>query len=558
MSFPDIDVTELTVSGLGWLFLTYGYALYFASSLISEGSDLLLLVPAYSGIVGSCVLPVLGAVPDGAIMLFSGMGDLEEAQEELAVGVGALAGSTIMLLTIPWALAGFAGRVDLDDTGAAKYGRRPKLTAGKAYKLFECGVSPGIQVRSGAIAMLLTSVSYVVIQAPAFALSSGSSTPSELAAGEHWFALVGLCTTLFGFVAYLAFQVLSSGSELDAKRFRADEIIKRKVQRGELSLSGAMAEFVARDSAATKTEVEMSSYQTVEQGGPGEDSRSSGGGKGVNARLGEIVKPFFAKIDSDNSGKIDKTEAKVLLDQLGEQRTTVEQLFAWFDLDNSGEIDFDEFVAGLSKKLKEMQLGKHGAASGAAADGQGAEEDEEEDSDEDDVPEDIADLSPAEQQSVIKHRALFKLLVGTVVVLVFSDPMVDVMSEIGSRTGIPKFYVSFVLAPLASNASELIAAYYYALKKTSKTITISFTALEGAASMNNTFCLSIFMGLIFFRGIAWQYSAETISILLVQLLVALFALCKRVQTLFDTILVVLIYPLSIAVVYVLENILGLD
>lgn len=70
------------------------------SNLISDGSELLLLVPSLAGIVGSVVLPVLGAVPDSAIVLFSGMGD--DAQEELSVGVGALAGSTIMLLTIPW------------------------------------------------------------------------------------------------------------------------------------------------------------------------------------------------------------------------------------------------------------------------------------------------------------------------------------------------------------------------------------------------------------------------------------------------------------------------
>lgn len=71
-----------------------------ASNMISDGSELLLLVPSLAGIVGSVVLPVLGAVPDGAIVLFSGMGD--DAQEQLSVGVGALAGSTIMLLTIPW------------------------------------------------------------------------------------------------------------------------------------------------------------------------------------------------------------------------------------------------------------------------------------------------------------------------------------------------------------------------------------------------------------------------------------------------------------------------
>lgn len=73
--------------------------------MISEGSDLLLLVPSMAGLVGGVVLPLLGAVPDGAIILFSGLGSVEEAQETLSVGVGALAGSTIMLLTVPFFLS---------------------------------------------------------------------------------------------------------------------------------------------------------------------------------------------------------------------------------------------------------------------------------------------------------------------------------------------------------------------------------------------------------------------------------------------------------------------
>lgn len=34
--------------------------------------------------------------------------------------------------------------------------------------------------------------------------------------------------------------------------------------------------------------------------------------------------------------------------------------------------------------------------------------------------------------------------------------------------------------------------------------------------MNNTFCLGVFMFLIYFRHLAWEFSAETVSILLVQ------------------------------------------
>ena len=70
-----IDAADLDTIPLLFLFCVYGYILFNASNYISDGSELLLLVPAYAGVVGSVVLPVLGAVPDGAIVLFSGMGD---------------------------------------------------------------------------------------------------------------------------------------------------------------------------------------------------------------------------------------------------------------------------------------------------------------------------------------------------------------------------------------------------------------------------------------------------------------------------------------------------
>ena len=63
-----VDVTTLpdTVGGfiqILFLLVVYGYILLNASSLISDGSELLLLIPSLAGVVGSVVLPVLGAVP---------------------------------------------------------------------------------------------------------------------------------------------------------------------------------------------------------------------------------------------------------------------------------------------------------------------------------------------------------------------------------------------------------------------------------------------------------------------------------------------------------------
>merc|ERR1719487_1370184 len=142
------------------------------------------------------------------------------------------------------------------------------------------------------------------------------------------------------------------------------------------------------------------------------------------------------------------------------------------------------------------------------------------------MPEEWKDLTPDQQRMKILSKACYLMGLGTVLTLIFSDPMVDVLGALGTKTGIPAFYVAFVLAPLASNASELVAAYSYALKKTSKTITISMSTLLGAAIMNNTYCLSIFFGLIYFQGLAWRFTAETIAIVGVQVFMAILAFTK--------------------------------
>ncbi len=60
-----IDPSELPEGSYGfcqllYLVFTYGYVLFKSASLIGDGSELLLLIPALSNIVGSVILPILG------------------------------------------------------------------------------------------------------------------------------------------------------------------------------------------------------------------------------------------------------------------------------------------------------------------------------------------------------------------------------------------------------------------------------------------------------------------------------------------------------------------
>lgn len=552
-------------TGLIWLFLSYGYVLYFASNLISEGSDLLMLVPSMAGLVGGVVLPLLGAVPDGAIMFFSGLGDIEEAQETLSVGVGALAGSTIMLLTVPWALSVYGGRVDLDENGTPQYLGKPKLTPKTNPKdeLYHTGVSLSEAVKHGAVIMALTTIPYFLIQVPAFFLHGPSE---EVAKGEHWWALAGLIVCLTGFILYLSLQLRISQKGMDKGKRVA--VVKKLLQMGEVSLCGALApqvEMVQGRTVKPGLAAEAAKeYQAVDDG-----TLSYYPPPAVAEYLKEVLLEAFMKYDENRDGTLDKGEVRLFFQDFHEDISNddMDALFDKFDTDNSGSISFDEFIGAcyvfIQKHSKDSAIGKASKkqdrptyqqtrskrnSSHEALVTNMFQDNEEE---EEEIPEELVDLDPEAQQRAIKRKAFTMLFIGTTLVILFSDPMVDVMQEIAVELHMSPFYVSFILAPLASNASEVIASQYYAAKKTRKTITVSLTALEGAASMNNTFCLSIFMGLIFFRGLAWQYTAETIAIVVVEFIMMLVAQ-KDVLTTFNAAMVLTIFPLSIALVATLE------
>jgi Ca2+-binding EF-hand superfamily protein len=557
-----------------WLLLSYGFVLYQAANLIGEGSELLMLVPSMAGLVGGVVLPLLGAVPDGAIILFSGLSpDLAEAQEKLSVGVGALAGSTIMLLTIPFALSIIGGRVDFlePDYRTPNYIVKPKLTDKhsiiKTLTATGVGISPAVQ--QGGVLMAITTIPYFLIQIPASFLHGENE---EVGQAEKWWALSAFLVCFIGLCIYMYQQLQIS--KIGEDRDKRVAIMKKMLQQGKMSLSGVVASEIHR--AELKEETTKPDYQELDEQNqtstiPVTTTTTTNAhypSATVSDLLAELVGDAFKSYDTDGSGHLDRKETGVFFRDFHETISDEEMdtLFQQYDADKSGHIDFHEFI-GLAYSLIKIQEQKHRPEKMESlrnvSDGEVREKNENAiaesafaDTEEEEMPEEFTDMSPDEQQRAIIKRAFLLLLAGTVLVLIFSDPIVDVFAEIGTRTGIPPFYVSFVLAPLASNASEVLSTMYYAKKKTRKTITVALTALEGAASMNNTFCLSIFMALIFFRGLAWQYTAETLVIIVVQVIVCFLVQRPILSTLY-AILILLIFPFSIALVAGMEA-LGFD
>jgi Ca2+/Na+ antiporter len=181
----------------GSIFLTgaYGFLLLKGANLISDGSELLLEV-LDPGLIGGLVLPILGALPDSAMIVMSGLGGtVQQANEQVAVGIGTLAGSTIMLLSIAWGGSLWVGRCDLDARGLA---RDRKLSKEREFDFFRTGVTTDEATPYNAYIMMVSAFLYLSPQIPAFLGR----------AHDPFAALVGGILCSIGLGCYCAYQVI--------------------------------------------------------------------------------------------------------------------------------------------------------------------------------------------------------------------------------------------------------------------------------------------------------------------------------------------------------------
>jgi Ca2+/Na+ antiporter len=363
---------------------------------------------------------------------------------------------------------------------------------------------------------------------------------------ENMYALIGLicCTLAFGY--YLKVQMSDSGNN-EVGQQKVDEKRVEAIKNGDISLRGAMMGLIDESMETSDRDDGLSASLL-------NDEESL-----LRKKLSQVLIKFYAQYDADKDNRLDVEELRLIMNDLKETFTSDElhETFNRFDVDGTGYIEFSEFVTLIMDYLIRTSKQEYrGRTRNPAIILYADDGDDEEGEDEEEIPEDLADLSPEEQQARIKQRAFTTMGLGTLLVTLFSDPMTDCLAEWGNRIGVSPFYIAFIVAPLASNSAELIAAYNYSLKKTSKSMTISLCALEGAAVMNNTFCLGTFYFVIWLNHLPWTFTAETISILAVQFAVG-FSAMRRVQPYRNGVYVLMLYPLSLILVYVLENVYGI-
>lgn len=481
-----------TIIGILILLFFYGVILAFGAKFISDGSELLLEI-LDPGIIGGVLIPFLGAVPDTAIVLVSGaLGTKEEAQENIAVGVGTLAGSTIMLLTIPWCASLFLARTDI------RYGQSVDLVRTKKFSLTEQGTSVDPDTRRGAIIMMVTSVSYLIVQSIAFAYLSDPEG-NKAVKTEKWFALAGLVFCTVALVAYLIYQI----------KYPKLQIKKINAARENLRLTIGVNAF-------------LSSLNANSAFTPRSDTTTVMGTESDTATL--LINTETRSTKTSHSSSQSNDERKM----------------------HSAMIRHYGLLWRSKAKDKAMKSQKYKNKI-EDSDDEGSDA---EDGDNNGAVEEVKDWKV---KGKIIGEAAFWLILGTGIVTIFSDPMVEVITDLGDKLHVGTFFVSFLIVPFCSNASELISSLIFASKKRKVNSSLTYSALYGAATMNNTLVLGVFYALIFFRGLAWNFSAEVLAILVVTLAVGGLAAANLTYRLWFVFGVILLYPASIGLVSLLNH-----
>ncbi|XP_024543095.1 sodium/calcium exchanger NCL2 [Selaginella moellendorffii] len=537
------------LGGSVFLLIVYSYAFVKAAQLLLNGSELLLEI-AHPGIVGGLCLPIICTIPDAAVILVSGIfGDKETAQSQVMIGMGVLAGSTVLLLTMLWGTALIVGRCDLYEINGHKYAREKTLT--KGFHLTETGVTLTKQTTYVAWILVLSVLPCIVVQLPQIL---GAPALSRV------FVIIGSVMAFLGFVAYCVYQVMTPWIQqvmVDWHRHRyrrshalhRAHIYSRQKRWGDLLLNGEKL---------LNYEVLRRLFHFFDQNGDGLLSERE-------------LKNFIKTIGLTHDSNIPEgLEAKIWMEE--------------FDHERDGKLSLVEFEEGMANWLNSSKLGlefvKHRSFKGdRTTSGHWAEiakeaqsslyallEDEEvhalEDTEDPNgvtttIQEvDVVEEPPPSTLGGILVTATACLLGGMALACIFAAPLVDTIDDFSRASHIPAFFVSFVVTPIATSSSEVISSITFASKKQKRGISVTYSQLYGSVVLNNTLCLGLFLAIVAARGLVWDFSAEVLIMALATMAMGCVGGLFTTIPLFMAFGAFLLYPLSLGLVVLLNQFLG--
>ncbi|KAK3424419.1 hypothetical protein EUGRSUZ_F01188 [Eucalyptus grandis] len=272
------------------------------------------------------------------------------------------------------------------------------------------------------------------------------------------------------------------------------------------------------------------------------------------------IRRLFEQIDRNGDNSISRAELKELMmgikfgDIPFDVDEVVSKVIEVFDRSGNCQINEEEFVAGLVNLLDTSGEGNKIRASKLNTSQDDFYQRTWEEIDK--LVDEDKGKGDAEKASWIWVKSMSSLLLGVIILAVLAEPLISSVQSFSKSAGIPSFFISFILVPLATNARGASAAIKAARHKKERTTSLTLSEIYGEVFMSNMLGFCVLLSLIYARDLTWEFSAEVLVVLIVCGVVGLIASFRSTFPVWTSILAYLLYPLSLLLVYVLDDVLN--
>ncbi|KAK6124223.1 hypothetical protein DH2020_042059 [Rehmannia glutinosa] len=494
------------VWGLLFLIVVYEILLSLGGKYVAIGSDLFFQITG-PGLFGASLFQFLGTIPQIVLVLVSSLsGSLEAAQQRATLGMGLVAGTTVMLLTLIWGTSVVLGSYDLSEVITIDKSESKKNTS-KGY-----GIVTDAETSYTARIMLITLAPFLILLlARVFNSSSG----------RRVIILIALIVTVILLFAYVFYQIFQPWIQNRRFEYLMNKYAKDKLLRL-LSRNG------------------KPDTQKIQQ--------------------------LFNKIDNNKNASVSALELRVLLlgvkmddDDLSTERD-VENILESFDTSGDGRITQDEFIRGMTKLAYDLsdQTPDRIKYGGGSSNSQKIEMQKNSE-----LQEGLLGNSTRFSQKGISTnswldylRAFLFVIIGTVMLVALATPLARSVVSFAQAANFSSFFVSYFVVPLAMNYGVALQSIASARQKTQKSISLTLSALYGGVYMNNIVGLIVFLAPVYARNLSADVFAEVVVVVIICILMTLFtSVCTKFSRRMGY-FVLLLYPISLALVYLLTSFLG--
>jgi len=135
---------------------------------------------------------------------------------------------------------------------------------------------------------------------------------------------------------------------------------------------------------------------------------------------------------------------------------------------------------------------------------------------EDKRDEEAGDIEETEEPPNVSKGVAF-LVCGGTMILCFSSPFINSVVEIASLWKVNPILLAFFLAPIASEAPEILESISLSRKGNAQSINIAYSNLVGGTVTKTTLLVGIFCFFGISKGFVWEYPSYPLSLALLSI-----------------------------------------